>query len=55
MVFDHTQPQPGFTTCQCISISPPDSYITLAFRGGNTNLNYRNIQFLHKLGEWQCT
>ena len=26
-----------------------------AFKGEITTLNYPNIQFLHKLGEWQCT
>ena len=24
-------------------------------KGGNSTLNYHIIQFLHKLGEWQCT
>ena len=46
---------PGFENCQWISLSPSDSYSTLAFKGGNTTLNYPNIQFLRKLGEWQCT
>ena len=28
---------------------------TMAFKGDNNILNYPNIQFLRKLGEWQCT